>query len=132
MDPRIEPGFVARLYPLADGFPAPPSDSTQSHSKTKLEFLERFYRTNLALEKLLNARASKDEIGEKEYQECIDHLKGTLDCRDRVEEKYRPRGVWTEPEYGEGFVRNLRFFFPPGSTGKGRYLFTAEIELSQS
>ncbi len=132
MDPRLEEAFVASLYPLADGLPAPPIDSNQVQSRTKLEFLKAFYRTNLALEKLLKARKKHGPEGEKACREYVADLKEALLNRDNLEEEYRSQGIWVEPEHEGDFVSNLRFFFPPGSVGRGKYVFTTEIELPQS
>ena len=130
MDPRLRRGFESNRYPLADGLPPPPVGSERGTSKAKLEFLEAYYETNVALSQLLDLQSAGESRTAPRYVRSVENLRLALARRNSVEERYRPVGFWAEPEYEGSFVTNLRFTHPPKVGGGGGHRYTTEIGLS--
>jgi hypothetical protein len=111
LDPRRLPGFVASLFPLANG--APPSASADPRNdEVVMAFLLAYYEINLRWKAL---RAVRDRAGERdvlqEERAALQAIEAALRQRDELEDRYAPYGIIAEPIMEDGFARDIQFTF---------------------
>lgn len=110
-DPRRLPGFVAPLFPLANG--APPSTTADPRNdEVVMAFLAAYYQINF---RWMELRAVRERAAERNFLQqeraALQAIEAALCQRDELEDRYAPYGIIAEPIMVDGFARDIQFTF---------------------
>jgi hypothetical protein len=94
VDPRQQPGFQSRHWPLCDGKEAPAPQTQDLHERRCLEFLAAFYQLNVLQHLLLTAQKSGDSEAAHVLLRKISRATLALEA---LEDRYAPIGFFGEP-----------------------------------
>lgn len=111
LDPRPLPGFVASLFPLANG--APPSASADPRNdEVVMAFLAAYYELNVRWMELgaLRNSAHAPQFPQRE-REALQAIEAALRQRDELEDRWAPHGIIAEPIMEDGLTRDILFTF---------------------
>ena len=110
-DPRQLPGFVASLFPLANG--APPSASADPRNdEVVMAFLVAYYEINVRWTALRAVRGREEERGFlQEERAALQAIEAALRQRDELEDRYAPYGIIAEPVMEDGLARDIQLTF---------------------
>lgn len=111
LDPRLSPGFVAPLFPSANG--APPSASADPRNdEVVMAFLAAYYELNVRWMELRSVRGRAGEPGfPQDERKALQAIEAALRQRDELEDRYAPYGIIAEPIMEDGMARDLQFTF---------------------
>jgi len=111
LDPRQFPGFVASLFPLANG--APPSPSADPRNdEVVMAFLAAYYEINVRWTELRTVRGREGEPGSLQKERAaLRAIEAALRQRDELEDRYAPYGIVAEPIMEDGLARDIQFTF---------------------
>ena len=101
VDPRRQPGFKPRHWPLCNGKEAPAPESQDLHDRRCLEFLAAFYRLNLLQDQLLIAQKSGES---EEARTLLADISQATAALETLEDRYAPIGF-----FGELVLDDLRY-----------------------
>lgn len=110
-DPRKLPGYVASLFPLANG--APPSASVDPRNdEVVMAFLAAYYEINFRWMELRALRngAPSPQFPRRE-REALQAIEAALRQRDELEDRWAPHGIIAEPIMEDGLTRDIIFTF---------------------
>lgn len=105
-DPRSQPDFEPKHFPLCDGGPAPAHGTTDPIARRKIEFLAAYYRLNRLFARLQASRTGA--VPESPAAVLRDIQQAILE-RDALEDRCEPEGFLGEPVIEEIFYRNIEF-----------------------
>lgn len=109
-DPRVLPDFEPTAWPLCNGLPAPPPETTDAHERRCLEFLAAYYSLNRWQRQLLAARALKAE--DATLQRLLAGIGEATAALEKLEDRHAPVGFFGEPVMDDVFYRDVTFIRP--------------------
>src|SRR5881394_2781795 len=101
-DPRRLPGFVASLFPLANGAP-PLASADPRNDEVVMTFLAAYYEINVRWTALcaVRGRAAEHSFLQEE-RAALQAIEAALRERDELEDRYAPFGIIAEPIMEDG------------------------------
>jgi len=110
-DPRQLSGFIASLFPSANG--APPSASADPRNdEVVMTFLAAYYEINIRWTELRAVRSHAGELSFlQEERAALQAIEAALRQRDELEDRWAPYGIIAEPIMEDGLTRDLLFTF---------------------
>jgi hypothetical protein len=110
---RKEPEFNPRLFPSCDSRPLAVAPKTERWLAVKREFLDAYYRVNVAYAKLLARRKDRRGDGnEREERPILRAIEQAILAKEAVEDRFASRGIIATPIYRNGFAVDVRFQLP--------------------
>jgi len=109
VDPRRQPGFQSRHWPLCDGKEAPAPETQDLHERRCLEFLAAFYQLNRLQNRLLIAQKSGDS---EEAQALLTEISQATMELEALEDRYAPIGFFGEPVLEDFRYCDIHFVRP--------------------
>ena len=110
LDPRAQPGFEPKHWPLCDGGAVPALGECTLHERRCVEFLAFFYRLNVLNSELLAARAAGAE--EERAKSLLAQISAATRELESVEDRYAPIGFFGEPVMDGIRYRDVIFVRP--------------------
>ena len=111
------------LYPACDGERSKDQRRADPQKRIKRQFLEAYFRINLAYARLVAWRAKQPPSGKSE-RAILREIEKALLHREGLEDRYAARGVVATPAYSEGFTVNV-LFSDVHSAQRGRVLIAS-------
>jgi hypothetical protein len=109
VDPRRQPGFQPRHWPLCNGQAAPAPESQDPHERRCLEFLAAFYQLNRLQDLLLIAQRSGES---EEARALLGEISQATTALETLEDRYAPIGFFGEPVLDDLRYCDIHFVRP--------------------
>jgi hypothetical protein len=111
LDPRRRPGFIAALFPLANGA-LPSASADPRNDSIVMAFLAAYYELNVRWTELRALRESAAPIEfPRRERETLQAIEAALCQRDELEDRWAPHGIIAEPIMEDGLTRDILFTF---------------------
>lgn len=111
------------LYPLSDGEPWKRNEKPDQRTLVKRQFLDAYFRINLAYAKLVALRKKWRARPPKAAEHTLlRKIEEALVARERLEDHHACRGVIATPVYQNGFTVSLLFSDAHAGQDRGRFV----------
>jgi len=98
------------LYPACDGKPWTNGQRAKGGEKVKQQFLEAYFRINLAYARLMAYRKKRhSQLPTTVERSLLQQIERAILDREAVEDRHASRGVVATPIYRDGFTVDLLF-----------------------
>jgi hypothetical protein len=102
--------FNHPLFPACDGEPWRSSRTSDPQEKLKREFLEAYFRINLAYARLVELRKKRRSTTPLPAERSrLIEIEKALVAREKLEDRHASRGLIATPVYHHGLTVNVRF-----------------------